>query len=82
MATNLNMRRKCVCPKETQSHSCNDIMLMNVLKHTWLTPPTTRRRSLMTIEDVEHRGKAMGASLSHFFFWGWKASTVSRAVGS
>lgn len=34
---------------------------------TWLTPPTTRRRSLMTMEDVEHRGKFMGANLSHFF---------------
>lgn len=49
---------------------------------TWFTPPTTRRRSLMTMKDVEHRGNAIGDRLSHFFFWGWKASTVSRAVGS
>lgn len=52
------------------------------LKCTWLTPPTTRRRSLMMMEEVEHRGKVMGANLSHFFLWGWKASTVSRAEGS
>lgn len=37
---------------------------------TWLTPPTTRRRSLMMMEEVEHRGKFMGANLSHFFFCG------------
>lgn len=34
---------------------------------TWLTPPTTRRRSLITMEEAEHRGKVMGANLSHFF---------------
>lgn len=49
---------------------------------TWLTPPTTRRRSLMTIKEVEHLGKFIGANLSHFFFWAWKASTVSSAEGS
>lgn len=36
----------------------------------------------MTMEEVEHRGKFIGASLSHFFFCGWKASTVSSARGS
>ena len=51
-------------------------------KCTWLTPPTTSRRSLMMMEEVEHLGKVMGANLSHFFLWGWKASTVSRAEGS
>lgn len=37
---------------------------------TWLTPPTTRRRSLITMEEAEHRGKVIGASLSHFFLSG------------
>lgn len=36
----------------------------------------------MTMEEAEHRGKVIGANLSHFFFWGWKASTVSSAEGS
>lgn len=36
----------------------------------------------MTMKDVEHRGNAIGDRLSHFFFCGWRASTVSRAVGS
>lgn len=59
-----------------------EVLNNHLSNFTWLTPPTTRRRSLMMMEEVEHRGKVMGANLSHFFFWGWKASTVSRAVGS
>lgn len=52
------------------------------IRCTWLTPPTTRSRSLMTMEDAEHRGNVIEANGSHFFLRGWKASTVSSAEGS